>query len=121
MQVQYWLHFEQISSHPTPPTTKKDELPQELGDKWVQMWNGKISQAGSSEDLASAVKVFRQSKFRTGKKKGWIRMQIMILDNGFESLVHETLKHLGYQEKAGPAPKGALEREAQRLLDKLRR
>ena len=101
--------------------TFKDHLGNEqLGSQRVAFWNAKMVKTTAVQELGGMVKVFRITTFKIGKKAGWVKFQMMIPDADFEHLLHAAFRLLNWERMVGPAPRSALEREAQRLLDKMR-
>ena len=92
----------------------------ETGTKWMHFWN-QIAKFKSQADMADMVRVLRAQKLRTGNKKGWIKIQFCSPSQDLEDLFLATMKLYGFERKIGPAPRSALERDAQRLLDTIRR
>ena len=92
----------------------------ETGTKWMRFWNV-IAKLNSPADMADMVRVLRAQKLRTGNKKGWIKIQFCSPNKELEDLFLATMKLYRFERKIGPAPRSALERDAQRLLDQIRK
>ena len=92
----------------------------EIGTKWMHFWN-LIAKLNSPSDMIDMVRVLRAQKLRTGNKKGWIKIQFCTTSKELEDLFLATMKLYGFVRKIGPAPRSALERDAQRLLDQIRK
>lgn len=96
-------------------------IPGESRDMLIQYWNQRVTKATQVEDLDSDVKLLRIKKLKAGNRKGDWKLQLCIKEPNLESHLLKVLKVTGWERKVGPAPRSALEREAQRLLDKMRR
>ena len=94
-------------------------LSAELATRWVQLWN-QMTALKSIAEVGRMVRYLRGQRLRTGKKKGWMKVQVCFVSPEVGELWHETMMHFTFQEKVGPAPRSALERDAQKLLDKFK-
>lgn len=99
----------------------KPLLPGDSREVFAHYWNHRVSKVPNVEELDVDVKVMRMKKLKAGNRKGDLKLQICNRDPNLESHLVKVLKHTGWERKVGPAPRAALEREAQRLLDKMRR
>ena len=52
------------------------------------------------------------------RRMGWVKLQVCFPDHVLESLFDDTSICFDYMEKHGPVPQSALERDAQKLLDR---
>ena len=104
-------------------TDETKNIPDHIRTPFVDHWNSKVSKAKTIFDIEGvAVKVFRVKALRTGNKKGWVKVQACFVANSeMEPAFFALMNHLTFQLKVGPAPRGALEREAQKLLEQARR
>ena len=85
---------------------------------FIDHW-GKIAKCSRPEQLDEVVKYFKLKKLKAGNKKNHHRLQFCIPGGEAEVALLATLRALGWEQKIGPAPRSSLEREAQRLLDKV--
>ena len=49
-----------------------------------------------------------------------MKVQVCFVNPEAGELFHETMAHYKFAEKVGPAPRSALERDAQKLLDRFK-
>ena len=92
----------------------------ETGTMCMHFWNV-IAKLNSPADMADMVRVLRAQKLRTGNKKGLANIQFCSPSKELEDLFLAAMKLYGFVRKIGPAPRSALERDAQRLLDQIRK
>ena len=93
-------------------------------------WEGKILDK-TEEEIAREIPVFRVRKpqVATTQKKGkkkvpavpYAKIQIAIKDYAIMEIISQIPVKGGGMEKAGPAPRGFLERQARDLMDKVSR
>ncbi len=91
-----------------------------LEDKWTGMKIGEMDEA----EATKLVKVWRTRKPQKQAKKHPMGKYVKLnfsMEEGLGDALHQALVKTGAQEKVGKAPRGYLEREASRLLQKFQK
>ena len=97
-----------------------EEVRATIGEWWTRCVANK-----SMQEVNVEVQSFRCRKPPKPNKKiqegAYCKMYLSIRDERCERAIIEGLKQVGAERKEGTAPRGALEREARRLLDKMQK